>query len=103
MRGKSKEEIHEVLKDCMDGYYGVMADEVKAIVVSFQDTPSGICPYVTVAGNAQTANEHNNVGKRIVRLCFEAAKRTGNASVLNHTPEGFTLRLIGTSKPILII
>ena len=27
--GKSQEEITEVLKDCIDGKYGCMADEVK--------------------------------------------------------------------------
>lgn len=46
MSGKSEEEIHEVLilKDYIDGKYGAMADKVKAVVVSFQDTPSGVCP-----------------------------------------------------------
>lgn len=50
--GKSQGEITEVLKDCIDGKYGCMADEVKACLVSFQDTPVGMCPYLVVAGCA---------------------------------------------------
>ena len=42
---------------------------------------------MTVAGNAQTVNECNNFGKSVI-LCSEAAKRAGNASVLNQTTDG---------------
>ncbi|KAL3788099.1 hypothetical protein HJC23_008161 [Cyclotella cryptica] len=61
--GKSNDEISKVIKDCIDGKYGAMADEVKACVVSFQNTPVGMCPYLVVAGNAQTVNESNFLGR----------------------------------------
>ena len=38
----SIEEINIILKDCIDGKYGPMADEVKVAVVSFQNTPGNV-------------------------------------------------------------
>jgi hypothetical protein len=38
VNGKSSNEIKSILKDCTDKKYGPMVDEVKAAVVSFQNT-----------------------------------------------------------------
>ena len=54
---------------------------------------------MTVAGNVQTMNERNIFGKWIVRLCSEAAKRAGNASLLNQTTDGVLCEVNQTSKP----
>ena len=102
VRGKSSEEIHAILKDCIDGKYGLMADEVKVAVVSFQDTPPGMCLYLVLAGNAQTSNKNNDFGKRTVQLCTNAARNSGNAFLLNHSTMGCLARWIGTNRPSLI-
>lgn len=53
------------MKDCIDGKYGVMADGVKVVVVSFQEIPGGICPYLTVAGYTQTVMSTIILGSRL--------------------------------------
>jgi hypothetical protein len=42
---------------------------------------------LVVAGIAHTVNEQNNYGKRIVKLCYDAAVNMGNANVLNQTTD----------------
>ena len=53
---KSKEEMMEFLKLCVDGKKGVVASKIKVDVVSFQKTPPGMCPYFVVARLPQTIN-----------------------------------------------
>jgi len=101
--GKSNDEISKVIKDCIDGKYGAMADEVKSCVVSFQDTPVGMCPYLVVAGNAQTVNESNLFGKRMVTLSQEVTKSIRNSAVLNQTTGLFITKYSGTCKHFLTI
>ena len=60
---KSSDEVNAIKKDCLDGKFGTVADEVKVAVVSFQDMPVGMCPYLVLTGNAQTVNERNDFGK----------------------------------------
>ena len=43
------DEVNAIIKDCLDGKFGTVADEVKVAVVSFQDTPVGMCPYLALA------------------------------------------------------
>jgi len=66
--GKSSDKVNTIMKDCLDGKFGTVADEVKVAVVSFQDTPVGMCPYLVLAGNAQTVNESNDFGKWVMKL-----------------------------------
>lgn len=99
--GKSNDEISKVIKDCIDGKYGAMADEVKACVVSFQNTPVGMCPYLVVAGNAQTVNESNLFGKRMVTLSQEVTKSIRNSAVLNQTTDGVSCEVQWNMQTLL--
>ena len=101
VRGKSNMEINSILKDCVDGKYGVMANEVKVAGISFQDTPVDMYSYLVVAGNAQTINENNSFGERIVKLSQEAAKSTGNTVVLNQSTDGVSCEVVWDKQSVL--
>ena len=47
-----------------------------------------MCLYLVVAGNAQTVNESNSFGKRMVRLSPEVVELSGKSNVLNQTTDG---------------
>jgi hypothetical protein len=59
--------------ECAQGKRGDRAVEVKVAVVSFQDTPSGMCPYIIVAALPQTNNAVNDWGMEIIQACTSAA------------------------------
>jgi len=99
--GKSPEELNVIIKACLDGYYGNLADEVKVAVVSFQDTPLGMCPYLVLAGNAQTMNESNDFGKRIIKLCQQASVQVGNCIVLNQSTDGVSCEVEWNKQSVL--
>ena len=40
------EYIIEIMKECVEGKHGNMFDEVKVALLSFQNTPPRICPYL---------------------------------------------------------
>ncbi len=65
--GRGREEVNVMIKLCVDGHFGNLADEV-IHVVSFQDTPLGMCPYLILAGIAHTINDCNDFWKRIIKL-----------------------------------
>ena len=98
---KSIEEINIILKDCIDGKYGPMADEVKVAVVSFQNTSVGMCPYLVVAGNAQTTNASNDFGKKVVTLCESDAQSGKNCVVLNHSTDGVSCEVEWNKQTLL--
>lgn len=47
---KSSDDVKVLLKDCLDKKHGDIAAEVKIVVLSFQRTPPGMCPYFCIRG-----------------------------------------------------
>jgi hypothetical protein len=81
--------LRELLGRYANGENGfVLAKEIKIVVVSFQDTPTGMCPYFTLAGLPQTVNKNNDFGKQVLEACLDAADRVENVAVLNQTTDG---------------
>jgi hypothetical protein len=72
----------------VNGERVVLAAETKIVVVSFQDTPPGISPYLILAANPQTINENNTFASDVMAICVEACKNAGNAVVLNDSTDG---------------
>jgi hypothetical protein len=62
--------------------------EIKVCVISFQDTPPGMCPYFTLAGRPQTVNENIEFGKIVMDTCVTACNEDGSSVVLNMTTDG---------------
>jgi len=60
------EEWKKYRKGCAEGKEGELAAEIKVCVLSFQNTPKGMCPYLAIAGNPQTLNEANDFGNTVV-------------------------------------
>ena len=55
----NKDEIKTMFESCRHGTKGELAGETKIAVISFQQTPPGIPPYLVLAGLPQTINENN--------------------------------------------
>ena len=53
------DEMASFLKECMEDKHSELAAETKVAIVSFQNTPVGMGPYLVLAGNPQTINESN--------------------------------------------
>jgi hypothetical protein len=66
----------------------VVAKEIKVVVLSFQNTPKGMCPYFTLASLPQTVNKSNTFGEYILDACLAAAKTVQNVALLNQTTDG---------------
>ena len=86
--GLNKDEICNFLKDCVAGKKGEMAQEIKVAVVSFQNTPPGMAPYLIVAALPQTLNDNNSWGSKVVSACEKAATVARNAVLLNEAMDG---------------
>ncbi len=87
--GSSAVETGKLLKDCVNGNkYGEPAAEIKVCVISFQDTPPGMCPYTTLVGRPQTVNENNDFGKIVMDAFVTACNEDGSSVVLNTTTDG---------------
>ena len=84
----TKEELKDLLQECVDGKHGGLAAEVKCAVLSFQEAPPNMCPYFCLAGLPQSINESNDFGTDVVEACEEAAKEVGNLVVLNTSTDG---------------
>ncbi len=83
------DEVRELLGRYANGENGfVLAKEIKIGVVLFQDTPTGMCPYFTLAGLPQTVHKNNDFGKQVLEACLDAADRVRNVAVLNQTTNG---------------
>jgi hypothetical protein len=81
--------VRELLERYANGENGfVLAKEIKIAVVLFQDMPTGMCPYFTLAGLPHTVNKNNKFGKQVLEACLDAADRVGNVAVLNQTTDG---------------
>jgi len=65
-----------------------MALEIKVAVVSFQNTPPGMTPYLVVAALPQTLNDNNPWGSQVVAACEKAATEAKNAVLLNEATDG---------------
>jgi len=94
----SKEEVKVLLKACDDGEHGVLATEVKVTVLSFQEAPPGMCPYVVLAGIPQTTNESNDFAKVCMDACKEAAKQVGNLTIANSSTDGVACEVEGNKQ-----
>ena len=70
---KTKDEVIEMLDNCIHRKHGAMAAEVKVAVLTFQRSPPGMCPYFVLAGRPQTVNETSGYGAEIIEVCKEAA------------------------------
>lgn len=82
-------DVVSMLKDCVENKkYGLPAAEVKVCVISFQDTPPGICPYFPLVGRPQAVNENSSFGDDVLEACVLAAQEDGNAVVLNTSTDG---------------
>ena len=64
---KTKDEVIEMLENCIHGKHGAMAAEVKVAVLTFQRSPPGMCPYFVLAGHPQTVNETSGYGAEILK------------------------------------
>jgi hypothetical protein len=74
--------------ECAQGKKGDRAVEVKVAVVSFQDTPLGMCPYIIAGALPQTNNAVNDWGMGIIKACTSAAAEAKNAVLLNVATDG---------------
>ena len=63
----STDEIKSRLKTCNDGKCGEKATEIKICVISFQQTPPGICPYLILCGLPQSTNHNNDWTDGIIK------------------------------------
>lgn len=81
-------EIATHLSDCAQGKKGARAKEIKVAVVSFQNTPPGMCPYFTVGALPQSNNDVNDWGKDVIDACTSAANEAKNAVLLNEATDG---------------
>ena len=79
-----------------------MATEVKVVVVSFQNTPKGILPYLTLAGQSQTTNEQNPFALMVVEACEMAAFKYGNAVLLNESTDYVACKVQFNKIPTLL-
>ena len=84
----TKDQMKALLMECVDGAHGVLAPEVKCAVLSFQEPPPGMYPYVCMAGLPQTINASNNFGIEVIDACKEAAKQVDNLTILNSSTDG---------------
>ena len=83
-----KDDIKNFIKQCLAGEKGVVAEEIKVAVLSFQNTPPGISPYYVIKARPQTINESNSFATDVMSLCVEAAKKAGNVAVVNDATDG---------------
>ena len=90
------------MKEYNKGKHGPMATEVKVFVVSFQNTPKGIPPYLTLAGHSQTTNEQNPFALMVVEACEMAALKYGNAVLLNESTDDVACKLQFNKIPTLL-
>ena len=87
------EEIVSFLKEYIQGKHGELAAETKIDVVSFQNTPVEMCPYLVLAVNPQTVNASNTWGSDVLSACTAAAAADGNAVVLNKSTDGVSCEM----------
>jgi len=88
INSNNAEEINKFIKECRDGKRGELAGEIKMAVLSFQQTPVGISPYLILCGVPQTINESNSFATNTLATCSKAADLIGNVAMLNDSTDG---------------
>jgi hypothetical protein len=88
IQGNNADEITKFVNECRDGKHGVLAGEIKFAILSFQQTPIGVSPYLIFAGVPQTINENNSFASDILATVTKAADMIGNVAVLNDSTDG---------------
>jgi len=88
IEGNNKDDIKKFIDDCKDGKHGELAAEIKLAVLSFQQTPPGVSPYLILCGVPQTINENNTFATDTMATCEKAAESIGNVAVLNSSTDG---------------
>jgi len=78
--------------------HGVLATEVKVVVLSFQEPPQGMCPYVVLAGSPQTIDENNDFAEMCIDPCKEAVKQVGKLTIVNTSNDGVACEVEGNKK-----
>lgn len=85
---ENKDDITAFYELCCKGLKRELAEEAKIAVVSFQQTPPGITPYLIVKAVPQTVNESNSFVYDVMSQCVLAAEQAGNTSLLNDSTDG---------------
>ena len=62
-----------------------MTTDVKVVIVYFHNTPKVIPPLFTLFGHPQATNKNNQFALMVVEACEMAAKKYGNAVLLNES------------------
>eukprot|EP00956_Cyclotella_meneghiniana_P010341 scaffold14318_cov102-Cyclotella_meneghiniana.AAC.1 len=88
IQGDNADEITKFINECRDGKHGVLAGEIKFAILSFQQTPIGVPPYLIFSGVPQTINENNSFASDILTTVTKAADMIGNVAVLNDSTDG---------------
>lgn len=60
LEGLDKDGVAKLLKECLDGEHGQLASEIKVVVLTFQQTPPGMSPYLVLVGRPQSKNENTD-------------------------------------------
>jgi hypothetical protein len=79
---KTKDDVIEMLDNCIHAKYGALPAVVKVTVLTFQRSPSSMCHYLVLTGHPQI-NETSGYCAEIFVVCKEAAHRDWNDVVLN--------------------
>jgi hypothetical protein len=87
------DQMKKFLKECIKGKKGEKAAECKVAVVSFQNTPIGMCPYMILAGCPQTINHSNSWGGEVLKACVAAADMAQNCVLLNQSTDGVSVEV----------
>ena len=65
-----------------------MVTGFKVVVVSFQNAPKGMPPFLTLAGHPQTTNEKNQFALMVVEACEMDSMKDRNSVLLNKSKDG---------------
>ncbi len=76
------------MSECTEGKHGETAAECKMALISLQDTPPDILPYMLATGIPQTINHSNQWGAEVAEACISAASEAENTVVLNTSTDG---------------
>lgn len=88
-----KDNLKKFIVECQDGELGNLAGKVKIAVVSFQQTPPEVSPYLILSALSQNINKNNAFITDIMSTCAKAAKSIGNVAVLNNATDGVSCKV----------
>ena len=78
-----------------------MATGVKVVVVYFHNTPKGMPPVFTLAGNSQTTNKQNQFALMVVEACEMASMKYGNAVLFNESTDCVVCKVQFNKTPMI--